>query len=168
MSDRYRALATKVDAFFARVAARHPGDLQCGTGCADCCHARLTVTAVEARAIEQHVAALAPEARAELAALAGRPLNPARVRCAALGDDDRCRIYAARPVVCRSHGAPIRLGTTVTACHRNFTANGPAAADPDCIIDQTTLSTLTLAVDREEGGSGEREDLGALLVRVLS
>lgn len=162
--DRYHLLTAKVDGFFARVEARHGDQMQCGSGCADCCHTRLTVTAVEAAAIEDHVAAMAPAARAELAALAERPVDPATIRCAALGDDDRCRIYAARPIVCRSHGAPIKLGASVTACHRNFTARGPAAADPDCVLDQTTLSALVLAVN--DGGS-ERTDLAALLVRLL-
>lgn len=173
--DRYRGLTAKIDGFFARVQARHPDDLQCGTGCADCCHTRLTVTGVEAAAIAEHVAALAEPMRAELAALAARPVDQAAIRCGALGDDDRCRIYPARPVVCRSHGAPIRLGGAVTACHRNFTARGPAAADPDCILDQTTLSTLVLAVDRahaaDHGGPGEaqaREDLATLLRRLLA
>jgi len=174
--DRFRALTAKVDGFFARVAERHPADLECGTGCADCCHARLTVTSVEADAIAAHVAALPPPARAELAGLAARPVDPAAVRCAALGDDDRCRIYAARPVVCRSHGAPIRLGGEVTACHRNFTARGPSAADPDCILDQTTLSALVLAVDQDHrrahgdhagAAAPDREDLATLLVRIL-
>lgn len=164
---RYRALTAKVDGFFARVAERHAADLACGSGCADCCHARLTVTSIEAHAIAEHVAGLPAEARGELAALADRPVDAAAVRCAALGDDDRCRIYAARPVVCRSHGAPIRLGGQVTACHRNFTARGPAAADADCILDQTTLSALVLAVDREHRPDGAREDLGALLTRLL-
>jgi hypothetical protein len=165
-SDRYHLLTAKVDGFFARVLARHGDQMQCGSGCADCCHTRLTVTAVEAAAIEDHVVALAPDARAELAALAARPVadDPARIRCAALGDDDRCRIYAARPVVCRSHGAPIKLDGTVTACHRNFTSRGPAAADPDCVLDQTTLSALVLAVN---GGGSERTDLAALLLRLL-
>jgi len=163
-ADRYHLLTAKVDGFFARVEARHGDQMQCGSGCADCCHTRLTVTAVEAAAIEDHVAAMAPAARAELAALAARPVDPATIRCAALGDDDRCRIYAARPIVCRSHGAPIKLGASVTACHRNFTARGPAAADPDCVLDQTTLSALVLAVN---GGGSERTDLAALLVALL-
>ena len=167
-SDRYHLLTAKVDGFVARVAARHGDQMQCGSGCADCCHTRLTVTAVEAAAIEDHVAAMAPAARAELVELAARPVadagDPARIRCAALGDDDRCRIYAARPIVCRSHGAPIKLGASVTACHRNFTARGPAAADPDCVLDQTTLSALVLAVN---GGGSERTDLAALLLRLL-
>jgi Fe-S-cluster containining protein len=161
--DRYHLLTAKVDGFFARVEARHGDQMQCGSGCADCCHTRLTVTSVEAAAIEDHVAAMTPAARAELAELAARPVDPAKLRCAALGDDDRCRIYAARPIVCRSHGAPIKLGASVTACHRNFTARGPAAADPDCVLDQTTLSALVLAVN--DGGS-ERTDLAALLVRL--
>ena len=51
----------------------------------------------------------------------------------------------------------------VQACFRNFTTAGPGAADPDCIIDQTTLSAMVLAVDREEGGDGTRIDLAELL-----
>lgn len=164
-ADRYQLLTAKVDGFFARVSERHGDQMQCGSGCADCCHTRLTVTPVEAQAIVDHVGALAPDARAELAALVRRPVDAANVRCAALGDDDRCRIYAARPIVCRSHGAPIKLGATVTACHRNFTARGPAAADPDCVIDQTTLSALVLAVN---GGGSERTDLAELLVRLTT
>jgi hypothetical protein len=166
---RYDELAAKVDAFFARVASRHAADMDCNTGCADCCHQRLSITGVEASAIVAHVRAMDADARAELAALAARPIDPADARCAALGDDDRCRIYAARPIVCRSHGAPIRMRDprslpVVTSCHRNFTARGPAAADADCVIDQTTLSALVLAVDRDAGNSGDRVDLGDVLV----
>jgi Fe-S-cluster containining protein len=178
--DRYRELTAKIDGFFARVQARHPAEMQCGTGCADCCHTRLSVTGVEAAAVAALVATLSSDERVELAALAGRRPDPADPRCAALGDDDRCRIYAARPVVCRSHGAPIRLGRAISACPRNFTARGPAAADADCVLDQTTLSALVLAVDQEHrraqsgpggpGGPGDggREDLAALLVRLLA
>jgi hypothetical protein len=75
--------------------------------------------------------------------------------------------------VCRSHGAPIRLGREVTACHRNFTSHGPAAADPDCILDQATLSTLVLAVDQAyrddhgDRGSAERRDLAEVVLAAL-
>jgi hypothetical protein len=51
----------------------------------------------------------------------------------------------------------------VTTCRENFTAQGPAAADPDCILDQATLSALTLAVDRDSGGDGRRLDLATVL-----
>jgi Fe-S-cluster containining protein len=91
-------------------------------------------------------------------------------RCAALDPGGRCLIYAARPVVCRSHGAPIRMRErslpVVQSCHRNFTHTTP---DADCILDQETLSALVLAVDRAEAiataipSDGTRIDLATLL-----
>lgn len=149
---RLDELTAKIDGFFARVEARHGEDMQCRTGCSDCCHVRLSITAVEAEAI-----------RAVLATRPVRP-NPRADRCAALGEDGRCQIYEARPVVCRSHGVPIRLREgslpVIRTCHRNFTRTTP---DADCVLDQETLSTLVLAVDRAAGHTGDRIDLAALL-----
>lgn len=168
MLERYRELAAKVDAFFARVADRHASDLRCAVGCASCCHQRLTVTTVEADAVAELVRALPAEARARL----GRAADPGR--CAALDDDGRCQIYAARPLVCRSHGVPIRLRApgslpVVQACHLNFTAHGPGAADPDCILDQTTLSATLGMIDRAHTGRDDdrRHDLATVIREAL-
>jgi hypothetical protein len=162
---RYPELAAKVDAFFARVQSRHAADLRCDTGCSHCCHVRLSITGVEAEAIRSEIGAWPEERRYTLRNTAAAALPD---RGAALDANGRCQIYAVRPIVCRSHGAPIRLRDgrslpVVTSCPDNFTAHGPAAADPDCIIDQATLSAMTLAVDREAGGDGTRFDLAALL-----
>jgi hypothetical protein len=142
---RLEELARKVDAFFARVAERHGADMQCATGCSDCCHVRLTVTAAEAAAIRAHVTTWPTEQRRNLADVG------AADHCAALDAAGRCRIYPARPLVCRSHGVPIRLRRgalpVVEACHRNFTRTTP---DPDCVLDQATLSATLLAVDLAE------------------
>jgi len=85
-------------------------------------------------------------------------------RCAALDEGGRCLVYAARPIVCRSHGAPIRMRKdslpVIESCFRNFTKTEPA---PDCVVDQETLSALVLAVDREDGNDGSRVDLAELL-----
>lgn len=156
-----RELAGKVDAFFARAHARHGDDMQCSTGCSDCCHVRLTVTGAEAEAIRVELARWPAERRAALAANAR---DGAPDRCAALAPSGRCLIYDVRPIVCRSHGAPIRLREgslpVVQSCHRNFTRTTP---DPDCILDQETLSALTLMVDRASGGDGTRVDLASVL-----
>jgi hypothetical protein len=162
---RYPELAAKVDAFFARVQARHAADLRCDTGCSHCCHVRLSITGVEAQAIRDEIATWA---QARIDTLRNMVATAPVDHCAALAADGRCQIYAVRPIVCRSHGAPIRLRDgrslpVVTSCPDNFTANGPAAAEPDCIIDQATLSAMTLAVDREAGGDGTRFDLAAVL-----
>ena len=179
---RYHELAGKVDAFFTRVVDRHGSDMQCGSGCSDCCHVRLTITSAEAAAILSELATWPLERRAALAAnVAAAPAD----RCAALDAGGRCLVYATRPFVCRSHGAPIRVEEdgwgggvgdvgvkdaakrrrhrslpVVQSCFRNFTTLEP---DPDCILDQTTLSALALAVDRDSGGDGSRIDLAELL-----
>jgi hypothetical protein len=56
----------------------------------------------------------------------------------------------------------------INACPKNFTEGGPGALEADCVLDQTTLSTLLLAVDRAYAGvvgraAGERIDLAVLL-----
>jgi hypothetical protein len=174
MSDRYRELTGKVDAFFARVEARHGDDMRCAVGCTACCHTRLTVTGIEAAAIVAAVDAMSDDRRAVLAATARLPNDDHDPRCAALDADGACLVYEARPVVCRSHGVPVRTVhagglPVVTSCHLNFTRHGPADADADCILDQTTLSTVLLALDgahaQATGGvAGDRHDLAALLV----
>lgn len=169
---RYPELAAKVDAFFTRVMDRHGADMRCNSGCSHCCHVRLSITHVEADAIRDEVARWPAERAQALAAnaLAARP-----DQCAALDANGRCLVYAARPYVCRSHGAPIRLvelrtkQVTVTACSENFTAHGPAAADPDCQFDSATMAALTLAVERDAGYDGStREDLANVLANVVA
>ncbi len=162
---RYAALLAKVDGFFARVVERHGDDMKCNSGCSECCHVRLTVTAVEADAIAAMMADWPAERRAALAANARASTD----RCAALDPAGRCLIYAARPITCRSHGAPIRLREgslpVIRSCHLNFTRTEP---DPDCVLDQTTLSALVLAVDLDAGHDGGRIDLAALLTSEAS
>ena len=149
--NRLAELTRKVDAFFVRVAERHGGDMQCATGCSDCCHVRLTITEVEAAAIRAHVAAWPAQRRRALA------LTGPADHCAALDSSGKCKIYGARPLVCRSHGVPIRLQRgslpVVESCHRNFARTEP---DPDCILDQTTLSATLYAIDAAEGAAAGR------------
>jgi hypothetical protein len=162
---RLSELTAKVDGFFDRVSARHGDDMQCDTGCSDCCHTRLTITGVEAHAIRALVATWPAARRRGLG-----ELGPEE-HCAALDAAGRCKIYEARPIVCRSHGAPIRIRldlgapSVVQSCHRNFLRGEP---DPDCVIDQTTLSTLTLAVDRDAGGDGGRVELATVIAELAA
>ena len=165
---RLAELTWKVDAFFARVTDRHGSDMQCATGCSDCCHVQLSITPVEAAAIRAHVLAWPSERRRELA-----DAPTGTDRCAALDSAGKCKIYHARPMVCRSHGVPIRLTRgslpVVESCHRNFVRTEP---DRDCILDQATLSATLYAIDAAEaaqaGQTGataprERVDLAGLL-----
>jgi hypothetical protein len=53
----------------------------------------------------------------------------------------------------------------VQSCFRNFTRIDP---DADCILDQTTLSAMVLAVDRDAGTSGDRVELASLVAELAS
>jgi uncharacterized protein len=176
MSDaraRLAELYARVDAFFARAAARlpGPGGVTCHAGCADCCRHRFTVTAIEAEVVAEGLASLPSETRAALAARASSPDDA----CPALEADGRCAVYAFRPVICRTHGLPIRFTAAgprslpvLDACPRNFQGRDLAALPADVILDQATVSTILGALDAaradEEGRErGERVDLAALL-----
>lgn len=158
MSDLYRQLCDKVDAFFARVAARHPEALACHTGCYDCCDVRLTVTGVEAAAVRSAWLALPQLRRDEVRAT----WREGASACAALDRQGRCAVYEGRPLVCRSHGVPVRMLDkrslpVLEVCHRNFVAQGPEGADADCVLDQVTLSAMLLLVERQDAEACERE-----------
>jgi Fe-S-cluster containining protein len=148
---RLAALWHKVEAFFARVRERYPAELQCRAGCDGCCQRRLTVTAVEAAAIRGWLAALDQPERSAIAARAQASARHPQGPCAALQDDGRCGIYPVRPLVCRSHGVPLRMkeeaGPGLTVCPLNFTGHPLPMVDADCVLDQTTLSTVLYAID---------------------
>ena len=151
------AVYQKVDGFFARVAARYPHDLACASGCADCCAPDLTLTPLEADAIDAFLRALDAETRARLAHRAASSDGSA---CAALDAERRCAIYPVRPLVCRSHGVVIRVDPdsakkralpVLDTCPKNFSDRDLASVDGDCVLDQRTLSTLVAALHRAVG-----------------
>ncbi|MBW2419852.1 MAG: YkgJ family cysteine cluster protein [Deltaproteobacteria bacterium] len=91
------ALHCEVDEGVARLEERHAGRLQCGRGCSSCCVDEITVFAVEAERIRRSYGDLLAE---------GSPHAPGA--CAFLDAAGSCRVYAARPYVCRSQGLPLR------------------------------------------------------------
>lgn len=165
----YRAAVAKIDAAVAAVVERRRDDLACAKGCASCCVAGLEVLPVEAFALEQHLGAHPPRSA---------PGSRGGGACVFLDDDGACLVYEARPVLCRTHGLPLRqrggggrgqlpvLGEDVFACSLNFTERAPEAAD---VLDATTLMALLATVDarfRERAGleAGiDRVPLAALL-----
>lgn len=95
--ERLLRIHADVDTAAAELAARHAARLRCGPGCADCCVDGLTVFEVEAERIRKAASAWLPTAD---------PHPPGR--CAFLDAELRCRIYEARPYVCRTQGLPLR------------------------------------------------------------
>ncbi|MDP8223897.1 MAG: YkgJ family cysteine cluster protein [Candidatus Lernaella stagnicola] len=94
---KLRELHAQVDRTAAGIVERLPRSLKCGPGCASCCQDDLTVFAVEALRIRREF----PDV------LKGGVPGPVG-RCAFLDGEDRCRVYSARPYVCRTQGLPLR------------------------------------------------------------
>jgi Fe-S-cluster containining protein len=107
-------VGANVDALVAHWAALDmPGEAKpaCARGCSHCCHQRVEVTAPEVFLLARVLRARPDAARdARIAAIAsapeamdGRAYHRKQVRCALLGDDGACTVYAARPIACRRH-----------------------------------------------------------------
>ena len=136
MTDRYRELLERLDAWFAEGLARHGAVVPCRAGCTACCHGPFDISAADAELLREGLATLPPadrtevRVRAELLLTRISELAPgwgppwsidelgeegfdriaealADVPCPMLGDDGRCRVYAHRPLVCRLIGLPM-------------------------------------------------------------
>ena len=90
-------LHDEIDAESGRLAKAHEARLQCKKGCHQCCVDDLSIFEVEAQRIGAEFGELLRE---ESPAPAGG--------CAFLDNEGACRIYAARPYVCRTQGLPLR------------------------------------------------------------
>ncbi len=96
--DALDALHDEIDREVARLSDLHRGRLRCGRGCASCCLLELRVSPVEAERIRRAYPDLLRE---------GEP--HAEGGCAFLDRAGACRIYDARPFVCRTQGLPLRV-----------------------------------------------------------
>lgn len=92
-----RALHATVDALVEPL-ARAPY-LRCALGCSTCCVDDLSVYELEANRI-----------REEFPDLLANGVPHPQGKCAFLDDRGGCRVYAARPYVCRTQGLPLRWG----------------------------------------------------------
>ena len=143
--DNYYALLDKVDAICGSITAVLGSRVTCQAGCSGCCTA-ITVFPVEAAAMRERLDRLPPGRSAEIRRLAAA--RAGGERCPLL-DDERCCIYDARPVICRTHGLPILFdeggARRVDCCPLNdlsgLTLNGST------VIDLDRLNTLLTAVN---------------------
>jgi Fe-S-cluster containining protein len=168
MSDRDDARAAlvvlrrRVEDHFAAAQARTPGAMQCRAGCASCCRARFGVFGVEAERVTAALAELEradPELRARVRAQADDPRHDA---CALLVDD-RCTVYDARPLICRSHGLAVRIrddaGERIETCPLNY-RDAPAPAPS--VLELAAVEAPLSVIARMHDPAAPRVELAAL------
>lgn len=101
--DNYRNLIARVNELCSSIEQALQGQLTCSEGCSSCC-AAITIFPVEAAALRHALEELpASEATAILRHVEER----ASGECCPLLSDQRCLLYEARPIICRTHGLPI-------------------------------------------------------------
>lgn len=115
------AIADAATAAIREHIPNQPGNA-CASGCAACCHLYVQVPPGTATVMARHIAAhftpdqqTALRARLEVAAAAARDaadVTKLRLRCALLGDDNRCTVYDVRPLTCRAF-----TSRSVARCH---------------------------------------------------
>lgn len=176
-NDNLGALHTKVDAFFERISTRHADHMVCGSGCSQCCYQTLSLFPVELDRLEAAVRELDAPARARLRERVAAPSHAVasvNAPCPLL-EQDQCIVYAARPTICRSHGAPVRVARTPGSqperdvCPLNFT--GAPSVDElaeEDVIDLERLNTLLSMVNRLVHHGEPRERLDVAILRWLS
>jgi Fe-S-cluster containining protein len=134
----YEALRARVTRESAELFERYAAHLQCRRGCYYCCD-DIAVLPIEFEALRRAVSGTGISSSAG----SGGPPETDRRRCGFLGPEGECTVYAARPVICRTHGLPLayRLyeydehGRAVSGsaymdswCDLNFTGLGDESA----------------------------------------
>lgn len=146
-------------------------DVLCRAGCASCCQDGLSVSTVEAFEVALAAAALPDAVKRRLGASEG---------CAFLVEE-RCAVYAARPMVCRSQGLPLaypagtvpveRLsaravdGRDLSWCPLNYEVDPPERHE---ILDAGRVDEILAAINHEFCRRDGRSSLDRVSLRSLA
>jgi uncharacterized protein len=118
--DNYLTLRARVDELCQKTATAFPEQISCRPGCDSCCR-HLSIFAVEADALRHALAALS---LAEAALLRRRAASADPDAGCPLLHEGLCRLYQARPIICRTHGLPLLINrdgeSGVDFCPENF------------------------------------------------
>lgn len=135
----YRELLARLDSFARQLAARHGASIVCGPGCAGCCRQILELLPVEfyyLQAAARRVSLPKPAPAADVCPLLEGGL---------------CRLYAYRPVICRTHGMPLLMegdgGQWVDCCPENFTSARLADLAGDSLLHLERVNLLLVSIN---------------------
>lgn len=161
MKKPIETLQENASGFFEKISTKYSADMKCQEGCSKCCFTDISVFKVESERIVEWVNSLDSHAYKKLQELWQTKNEPGA--CTFLYND-RCSIYEARPVICRTQGAPLFLATenVLDYCPLNFEAGDPPKED---WLNLERLNTM-LSLAAKSAGLDERIRLKKLKVVV--
>jgi uncharacterized protein len=163
----YYNLLAKVDELCRRVTAECGEHLACRAGCAGCCK-HLSLFPVEAAALATALDALPEDRAGHIRVLAGA----ATAAACPLLENGRCLLYAARPIICRTHGLPLLTGQgeeqRIDYCPENFKGTTSLPADAVLNLDllNTTLAAINAVFTATEQSGQERLSIAEALLLI--
>ncbi len=158
--ENYSVLLKKTDEKSKEITTRYQEKIRCSKGCHSCCMHGLTVNSLERENIKQYLTANpAINEKAEANAKA----NPHQgQRCSFLDAEGACLVYEARPIVCRSHGVPLKtvmdphsavqISSTpmhLSVCPLNFTDLQLKDVGDHYFINLDTLNTILVLLNQQ-------------------
>jgi len=174
---KYEDLLKMADNLFQQVAEKYPQEVRCKQGCSDCCYALFDLTLVEALYIKHHFDrcfdGVAREKRLDIANRIDRQLykikrkaykelesgrseeeilnelSEIKVRCPLLNEQDRCEMYAHRPITCRFYGIPTSIAGKGHTCGLSGFVEGEAYPTVKLEIIQKKLYDLSAEIVQE-------------------
>jgi Fe-S-cluster containining protein len=159
--DAYREILRRIDSKFHQIRSLHGRQMQCGKGCAMCCHGLFDISLADAVGVAEGFATLSPATQAQVLRRAETVQNSIGLHlmerddprtdqvadsfaeppsCPMLGPSNECLIYDQRPLACRLEGLPMvdkRDGLFADWCELNFVDG----------VSQTARANLTLDYD---------------------
>ncbi|MFA6236327.1 MAG: YkgJ family cysteine cluster protein [Bacteriovorax sp.] len=156
-------LQENASGFFDKVMEKYSSEMKCSEGCSKCCYTDISVFKVEAQRISDWFNEQTFEQRAELMNL--WQTKNEKGACAFLYND-RCSIYEARPVICRTQGAPLFLAAenALDYCPLNFESGDPPKED---WLNLERLNTM-LSLAAKMAGQDERVRLKKLKEQLIT
>jgi Fe-S-cluster containining protein len=142
--NNYRILVERVDALGQRIEAEFRAQIACRRGCDACCR-HLSLFWVEGVALAQALDDLSEPVAERIRERARRA--SADGPCPLL-EGGACLLYAARPIICRTHGLPLLAGEgearRIDYCPENF--RGIDTLPAGAVIDLDRLNTTLAAI----------------------
>jgi Fe-S-cluster containining protein len=144
----YRKWIADVDRRCRRIVSRHKDQIACAKGCAgNCCRILISVYPVEAVSLALSLQKLSPEMRRRIQ---HKACHTSSFGPCPLLEDGACRMYAARAIICRTHGLPMlteyRGHRSVGFCGKNFRGLSPLPEED--IINLVQLNDTLAAINR--------------------